>query len=110
MGDTQYHFRTKLCTKHRRKSFSSLPSQGLYDSYQEYNENCLRSLEADDSYVYGYVYFRQIKDRSARRGYFQKSLVMISRLPFVTFFKTITSIIANEFFDKGPTAIDSGEF
>ena len=29
-------------------------------------------LQTEDGYLYGYVYFRQVKDRTLRRGYFQK--------------------------------------
>lgn len=29
-------------------------------------------FQTDNGYYYGYVYFRQIKDRTIRRGYFQK--------------------------------------
>ncbi|KAK0521757.1 hypothetical protein OC835_006786 [Tilletia horrida] len=33
------------------------------------------------TYVYGYVFFQQRPDASIRRGYFQKSLVLLSHLP-----------------------------
>jgi len=29
-------------------------------------------FQTDAGYYFGYVYFRQIKDRTIRRGYFQK--------------------------------------
>ena len=96
MGDTQYHFRMKLCPS-RRKSIST---------FKEYNDQCLVSLEAETEFFYGYVYFRQIKDKSAKRGYFQKSLVLISKLPFVSLFKTVVSLVANDFFDHGSEVIE----
>ncbi|XP_036762618.2 protein DENND6B isoform X7 [Manis pentadactyla] len=43
---------------------------------------------------------RQVKDGSVKRGYFQKSLVLVSRLPFVRLFQTLLSLIAPEYFDK----------
>ncbi|XP_047641850.1 protein DENND6B isoform X13 [Phacochoerus africanus] len=43
---------------------------------------------------------RQVKDSSARRGYFQKSLVLVSRLPFVRLFQALLSLVAPEYFDK----------
>lgn len=52
------------------------------------------------------MYFRQIRDRSAKRGYFQKSLVLITKLPFITLFKTVVSILANDFFDQGDDVIE----
>ena len=93
MGDTQYFFRTR-CS-----------SVELPDYHHEYNENCLPSLESNASYLYGFVYFRQIKDRAARRGYLQKSLVLLTHLPLISFFKSLVSLIANEFFDSGSAVI-----
>ncbi|KAI1294712.1 Protein DENND6B [Halotydeus destructor] len=95
MGDTQFHFRTRVCPI-RRKGISV---------YKEYNKSCLTSLEADSAYFYGYVYFRQIKDRTARRGYFQKSLVLLSRLPFVTLFTSAVSVLALRFFEEGESSL-----
>lgn len=97
MGDTQYHFRMKLCSS-RRKSISAL---------KEYNESCLVSLEAEDGFCYGYVYFRIEKLPSARRGFSQRSLVLLSKLPFTSLFKTVASLVANEFFDHGEDIIES---
>ena len=33
---------------------------------------CLLSLQTEVSHFFGYVYFRQVKDVSVKRGYFQK--------------------------------------
>ncbi|XP_060980238.1 protein DENND6B isoform X7 [Dama dama] len=43
---------------------------------------------------------RQVKDSSMKRGYFQKSLVLLSRLPFVRLFQALLGLVAPEFFDK----------
>ncbi|XP_045671386.1 protein DENND6B isoform X4 [Ursus americanus] len=43
---------------------------------------------------------KQVKDSSVKRGYFQKSLVLVSRLPFVRLFQALLSLIAPEYFDK----------
>ncbi|XP_036722800.1 protein DENND6B isoform X9 [Balaenoptera musculus] len=43
---------------------------------------------------------RQVKDSSVKRGYFQKSLVLVSRLPFVRLFQALLSLVAPEYFDK----------
>ena len=43
----------------------------------------LVSIQADSAHYYGFVYFRQTKDRSIRRGYFQKvKLVILKCLLF----------------------------
>ena len=64
MGDTKFHFRF-------RSSF--LPDhQGLTAAHQIYNENCLSTLQISSSYFYGFVFFRQVKDKNLPRDYFQK--------------------------------------
>ena len=64
MGDTKFHFRF-------RSSF--LPDhQGLIAAHQIYNENCLSTLQISSSYFYGFVFFRQVKDKNLPRDYFQK--------------------------------------
>ncbi|XP_028935254.1 protein DENND6B isoform X2 [Ornithorhynchus anatinus] len=56
--------------------------------------------EREPAHYFGYVYFRQVKDSSVKRGYFQKSLVLVSRLPFLNLFQSLLSLIAPEYFDK----------
>ncbi|TRY92896.1 hypothetical protein DNTS_005710, partial [Danionella cerebrum] len=61
----------------------------------------------DQGYYYGYVYFRQVRDKSLKRGYFQKSLVLISRLPYVTFFHSLLKLIAPEYFEKQEPCLEA---
>jgi hypothetical protein len=42
------------------------------NKYEEYNKKTPTSLEIDENYMFGYVFFRQVKDKSLKRGYFQK--------------------------------------
>ncbi|XP_037016639.2 protein DENND6B isoform X3 [Artibeus jamaicensis] len=78
LGDTQFSFRIRQCGGQR----SSWPTDdgGRYDS------------EAPVTL--------QVKDSSMKRGYFQKSLVLVSRLPFVRLFQALLSLVAPEYFDK----------
>uniref|UniRef100_A0A8D0FMI1 DENN domain containing 6B n=1 Tax=Strix occidentalis caurina TaxID=311401 RepID=A0A8D0FMI1_STROC len=57
-------------------------------------------LSQTSAHYFGYVYFRQVKDSSMKRGYFQKSLVLVSRLPYVNLFQSLLQLIAPEYFDK----------
>ncbi|XP_040886086.1 protein DENND6B isoform X2 [Toxotes jaculatrix] len=59
-----------------------------------------QAIEREASHFFGYVYFRQVKDVSVKRGYFQKSLVLVSRLPYTHLFHSLLQIIAPEFFEK----------
>uniref|UniRef100_A0A663M1H5 DENN domain containing 6B n=1 Tax=Athene cunicularia TaxID=194338 RepID=A0A663M1H5_ATHCN len=58
------------------------------------------SVARESAHYFGYVYFRQVKDSSMKRGYFQKSLVLVSRLPYVNLFQSLLQLIAPEYFDK----------
>ncbi|XKL66314.1 hypothetical protein PGB90_009734 [Kerria lacca] len=97
MGDTQFHIRIKQC------SISSTLSQ----CHVAYNNTCPIFLRINPNYLFGFVYFRQIKDQSLPRGYFQKSVIILTRLPFISLFTDICSIIAPEYFDSGLKTVEA---
>jgi hypothetical protein len=83
LGDTQYHFRFKHDILHFNTNntvASNLNSLTLTSvstnvnkiNYDDYNRKALTGLEVERSYMFGYVFFRQVKDKSLKRGYFQK--------------------------------------
>ncbi|CAI8051076.1 Protein DENND6A [Geodia barretti] len=63
--------------------------------------------QPDPAYYYGFVYFRQVKDSDIRRGYFQKSVVLLTRLPYITFFNFIIQRIAPEYFTHGLASLEA---
>ncbi|KAM5250588.1 protein DENND6B isoform 2-T2 [Hipposideros larvatus] len=91
LGDTQFSFRIRQCGGQR----SPWPTDDRH-----YDSGAPVSLQKESAHYFGYVYFRQVKDSSMKRGYFQKSLVLVSRLPFVRLFQALLGLIAPEFFDK----------
>lgn len=91
LGDTQFSFRMRQCGGQR-----SL----WHDDDRSYNSKAPLALQKEPAHYLGYVYFRQVKDSSVKRGYFQKSLVLVSRLPFVRLFQSLLSLIAPEYFEK----------
>ncbi|XP_023722839.1 protein DENND6A isoform X3 [Cryptotermes secundus] len=97
MGDTQFHVRIR----------QSPGRNGLLPEHRLYNQKCPVYLQADPGYYYGYVYFRQVKDKSLPRGYFQKSIVIVTRLPFVSLFTEVCALISPEFFDNGEPSIEA---
>lgn len=99
LGDTQHHFRIK-----QDQAQSKSNSNSIYDGY---NQKTLSSLEVDKNHLFGYVYFRQVKDKTLKRGYFQKSVVLLSRFPFLSLFSQMLSIIANEYFTTGGEVIET---
>ncbi|XP_059385881.1 protein DENND6A-like [Carassius carassius] len=91
LGDTQF------CFRFRQAAGRKLSLGCFLDHFDRDAPVCLKR---DQGYYYGYVYFRQVRDKSLKRGYFQKSLVLISKLPYVTFFHSLLKLIAPEYFEK----------
>ncbi|VDN55859.1 unnamed protein product [Dracunculus medinensis] len=93
--DTKFHFRI------RRSSFQ------LNEVQTNYSENVPPAAQIDSIHFFGFVHFRQQKDASLPRGYYQKSLVIISLLPLFNLFSYIIDAIANNFFESGEPAIEA---
>ncbi|XP_073940864.1 protein DENND6B isoform X2 [Castor canadensis] len=113
LGDTQFSFRMRQCGGQRSP---------WHADDRHYNSMAPVALQREPAHYLGYVYFRQVKDSSVKRGYFQKghhrtlsrrgdicswepsvlpqSLVLVSRLPFVRLFQSLLSLIAPEYFEK----------
>lgn len=70
MGDTQYHVRIRQSGKMMQKT----------SALEEYDRKSPSFLQTDRDYYWGYVYFRQVKDKSLPRGYFQKVRVAIKMI------------------------------
>lgn len=109
MGDTQFHVRLRLApdtnnhcrhdydhdqdTKKEAKLASSLSFE-----HKRFNTQCNAVQKADKAHYWGFVYFRQRKEASLPRGYFQKSFIILTRLPFFNLFYEILSQLAPMFF------------
>ncbi|NXA33370.1 DEN6A protein, partial [Eudromia elegans] len=98
LGDTQF------CFRFRRSSGRKVSLCCFLD---QLDRDLPVYLKKDPAYYYGYVYFRQVRDKSLKRGYFQKSLVLISKLPYVHFFRTILKQIAPEYFEKSEAFLEA---
>jgi hypothetical protein len=94
-ASTQFHF--NLRTKRQ-----------LSQQERHFNCECKQDLRADVSHYWGYVFFRQVKDTSLKRGYFQKSFVLLSRLPFHSFFYELVNRWAPIYFQNGISALEQG--
>jgi hypothetical protein len=103
MGDSQFHFRIRVSPE--TKATGHLAHSNRVHS--EYNRKCPPAIAFDPKYLFGYVYFRQVKDSSIRRGYYQKSVILLSKLPLVTFFPQVTSVIARKFFECSEVALEA---
>ncbi|KAM9444364.1 protein DENND6A [Clarias gariepinus] len=98
LGDTQFCFRFRQAAG--RKS-----SLGCF--LDHFDRDAPVFLKKDQGHFYGYVYFRQVRDKTLKRGYFQKSLVLISKLPYVTFFHSLLKLIAPEYFEKQEPCLEA---
>ncbi|KAG1699343.1 Protein DENND6B [Nymphon striatum] len=105
MGDTQFHFRIRQCPGNSQMCHRN----NIIPAHAQYNQDCPAPLQVNPSYYYGYVYFRQVKDKSLRRGYFQKSVVLVTRLPFIQLFSHLVRIISPDYFDNGEPSIEAAE-
>lgn len=90
LGSTQFHFKIRL---------SNLDDK-LKKFYAYYNTQTTQALSVDPQFVYGYVHFLQKRDSTLRRGYFQKSLVILSLLPFVELFYHVVNVVGTHYFDN----------
>ncbi|KJH48866.1 hypothetical protein DICVIV_04992 [Dictyocaulus viviparus] len=93
--DTNFHFRIRRGTAE------------ITSSQAELLKRSSQSSSFDPYYLYGFVHFRQQKDPSIRRGYYQKSLVLITLLPFFNLFSLVIERIALQFFINGEPAIEA---
>ncbi|MCI4390314.1 hypothetical protein PGIGA_G00121230 [Pangasianodon gigas] len=98
LGDTQFCFRF-------RQAAGRKASLGCF--LDHFDRDAPVCLKKDPGHFYGYVYFRQVRDKTLKRGYFQKSLVLISKLPYVTFFHSLLKLIAPEYFEKQEPCLEA---
>jgi hypothetical protein len=95
LGDFQYHFRIH----HELSNLSTY--------YQYYNSIVPPALQVNQNSLFGYVNFRQIRDKNIKRGFFQKSFVILSKLPFISLFTTLVHQLAINYFQYGLPSLES---
>lgn len=61
----------------------------------------------DAGFLYGYVFFRQKQDPSIRRGFFQKSVVLLSQHPFIGLFSKLVSVLGPAYFEVGKPMLET---
>ncbi|KAG0364901.1 Protein dennd6a [Gamsiella multidivaricata] len=96
--------------------FSSFPDSNTFDVGDIVFNFRIRSTTAgraatgpttDAGFLYGYVFFRQKQDPSIRRGYFQKSVVLLSQHPFIGFFSKLVSVLGPAYFEVGKPMLEA---
>ncbi|KAF9925694.1 Protein dennd6a [Linnemannia zychae] len=96
--------------------FSSFPDSNTFDVGDTVFNFRIRSTTAgraatgpttDAGFLYGYVFFRQKQDPSIRRGYFQKSVVILTQHPFIGLFSKIVSVLGPAYFEIGKPMLET---
>ncbi|WFD33446.1 hypothetical protein MCUN1_000259 [Malassezia cuniculi] len=66
-----------------------------------------QSNSRSTSYIYGYSFFVQRADPSVRRSYTQKSLVILTHLPYVALFSKVVDKVGSLYFELGMPVLES---
>ncbi|CAD6955777.1 unnamed protein product [Tilletia controversa] len=77
------------------------PNQTASDDYMLYpglTASAIPAISSSLPYVYGHVFFQQRPDASIRRGYFQKSFVLISHLPLLGLWSRVVENVGQSMF------------
>ncbi|XP_061524487.1 protein DENND6B isoform X2 [Phycodurus eques] len=85
IGDTQFSFRMRQSVGRSRSRLAD----------DVYNRDAAAALQSEASHFYGYVYFRQVKDVSVKRGYFQK------------LFYAVLHVVAADFFHQSEPSLET---
>ncbi|XP_039960419.1 protein DENND6B [Bactrocera neohumeralis] len=99
MGDTKFHMRLRRIHKESHNG-------NLKKIFHSYNSDCISALRVDESHYWGFVYFRQKRDANLPRGYFQKSFILVTHLPFCNLFYNIVDQLAPRYFENGNSNIE----
>eukprot|EP00474_Spongospora_subterranea_P001452 CRZ01910.1 hypothetical protein [Spongospora subterranea] len=84
---------------------NSISNMVLPDSNVSELGDSIFTIRVSSLLIYGVVCFRQIADSSTERGFFQKSLVILSYLPFIPLWKSVVSVLAPIYFQHGSTSV-----
>ncbi|KAJ3108587.1 Protein dennd6a [Phlyctochytrium planicorne] len=115
IGDSVFAFRFRsselirnVYSRMEQSSLESLAGEPIPESSGD-NQNHSRTASAqflqdryvveEDGFTYGYAFFRQQKDSEIRRGFFQKSLVLLSPHPWPGLFNTVVGAVGPRFMD-----------
>lgn len=67
----------------------------------------ITTRDAMNEFNYGFVLFRQRKDDSCARGFFQKSVVLITTTPFVGLYEDVMRVVGPLVFELGYSTVES---
>ncbi|CDZ98589.1 Uncharacterized conserved protein [Phaffia rhodozyma] len=106
------------CQASREAAFAPLPNGGGSSIVRDKGEEEKINKEKLDpnggegggqqeGRLFGFVLFLQKRDGTIKRGFFQKSVVILSTLPYPSFFNQLVMHLAPHFFSRGPSVLEA---
>jgi hypothetical protein len=84
----------------------SFPDSNSFDGQEGTLKYIFRLKRDDNTYSFGFTCFKQKKDSNQFRGYFQKSLVVLSDMPLLEFYEKLAEFLMFKAFPNNECAID----
>ncbi|EJD39035.1 DUF1630-domain-containing protein [Auricularia subglabra TFB-10046 SS5] len=96
-------------------AFSSFPDASAVESTSELHSFRIRHTTGtaldhtplQDGFIYGFAYFLQRRDPSLKRGFLQRSVVILTHLPYPSLFTLTVSRLAPLYFEHGTTMLET---
>ncbi|CAG9321156.1 unnamed protein product [Blepharisma stoltei] len=89
-------------------AFLAFPDSNSVNSL--WNLSYVFSLKINDEEYFGFVHFNQKRDPNKNRGFSQKSVVLLTRHPFISLFKQIVDMVGPWYFQHGEEVFDMAWF
>ena len=101
-------------TEQRTVAFLSFPDSNSFNAegdvtYLFRMKKGTQSSILEREFYYGFVFFRLCRDASKPRGYFQKSIVVLTTLPYVSVFRQVVSAMGPLYFAHGESLFESAK-
>ncbi|KAI8928173.1 hypothetical protein BC831DRAFT_449471 [Entophlyctis helioformis] len=97
LGDSCFTFRMRNSRRLSARKAAAPQRPGAGAAEPSLGNDVKVGLPVDtDGYLYGYVFFRQQEDKEVRRGYLQKSLVLLTPYPWPGLFLYTVSLLGPE--------------
>jgi len=99
---------TNICFLSFPDSNSNAPGTPTSDVVYSFRTKRIKGNgSTSDSFLNGYVFFRQEKNSNLARGYLQKSVVLLSRHAYVGLFRKVVSVVGPLLFEFGRTLLEA---
>ncbi|XP_006459032.1 hypothetical protein AGABI2DRAFT_200957 [Agaricus bisporus var. bisporus H97] len=98
-------------------AFSAFPDSPQFDQGSQCHSFCLREQLSSaydtkrpatvDGYIYGFSHFTQKRDKASKRGYLQRSVVILTQHQYPAFFTSLVHIFGPLFLEHGSPMLEA---